>query len=114
MASPKKTAVKSPKNGRATSTKRTVARASISGRLIVVPKSDGWAVKREGSNRTRVYDTQADAVKAATKTARDSKSAVVIHGRDGRIKKVSTARVDARMLDVWKSTRQASRSPKKG
>lgn len=106
MALQKKATAKSPKNGRAASTKHTVVRSSVTGRLVVAPKSGGWAVKREGGKRTRVYTTQADAIKAATKTARDSKSGVVIHGKDGRIKQVSTSRADSLMLDVWKSARQ--------
>ncbi|MBC7933166.1 MAG: DUF2188 domain-containing protein [Rubrivivax sp.] len=73
--------------------------------MVVAPKADGWAVKREGSSRTRVFNTQADAIKAATKTARDSQSEVVIHRKDGRIQeKVSISRADSMMLDVWKST----------
>jgi hypothetical protein len=83
-----------------------VLRSSTAGRLVVSPRAGNWVVKRVGANRERVFVTKADAVKAATKTARDSKSEVVIKGMDGKIKEVSSSRADSLMLDVWKDTRQ--------
>ncbi|MBA3354706.1 MAG: DUF2188 domain-containing protein [Pyrinomonadaceae bacterium] len=97
-----------------TNGKRTVARSSVSGRFVVAPESEGWTVKRVGSGRLRVFETQADAIAAATKTARDSKSDVVIHRKDGTIRdRVSTSVADSAMLKVWRSTHQANSSAKK-
>lgn len=53
----------------------------------VVPHADGWAVKKEGNTRaTSVHDTQKDAQKAAIPIAKQERSEVVTHGRDGRIR----------------------------
>jgi uncharacterized protein YdaT len=53
----------------------------------VVPHSEGWAVKSEGSERaSSVHDTQGAAIEAAREIARNQKSEVVIHDREGRIR----------------------------
>lgn len=53
----------------------------------VVPREDGWAVKGAGASRdTRHFRTQSDAIRAAKDIARNQRSEVVIHGRDGRIR----------------------------
>jgi len=53
----------------------------------VVPHKDGWAVKSEGSSRANIIrPTQEKAIIEARKIAKDQKSEVVIHGRDGRIR----------------------------
>jgi hypothetical protein len=53
----------------------------------VVPSSDGWSVKKAGASRaTSTHKTQADAVSAATRIARNQKTELYIHGRDGRIR----------------------------
>jgi hypothetical protein len=109
--SPKKTTGKGSKASRKTATKSggsKTLRSSATGRLVVSPRSDGWGVKRTGGSRERRFDTKVDAVKAAAKTARNSKSEVVIKGKDGRIMEVSSSRADSLMLDVWQSTRQDS------
>lgn len=55
--------------------------------IHVVPRNEGWVVRKEGATRaTSVHETQKGAVDAARKIARDNKSEVVIHGRDGRIR----------------------------
>lgn len=108
--SPKKTISKGSKASRQSPTKsgaRKVARSSDSGKLLVVSRQgDSWGVKRMGGSRARIFDTKVDAVKAATKTARDSKSGVIIKGMNGRIQQVSTSSADSLMLDVWRSARQ--------
>lgn len=94
--------------------KRTAARATPSVRFVVAPKANGWMVRRVGSDRVRVFDTQADAVAAATKTARNSHSEVVIKRKDGTIRdKVSTSAVDAAMLQLWRSTHRGNSIAKK-
>jgi len=53
----------------------------------VVPHADGWAVKKEGNTRaTSVHDTQKGAQQAAIPIAKQERSEVVTHGRDGRIR----------------------------
>lgn len=53
----------------------------------VVPDDDGWGVKGEGNDRlTSRHQTQSDAIDAARDIARNEKSEVVIHGRDGKIR----------------------------
>lgn len=57
----------------------------------VVPTDSGWAVKGEGNKRaTRVTETRGKAVQIAKTIARNQKSDVVIHGKDGRIQDVSS------------------------
>ena len=53
----------------------------------VVPGISGWSVKKAGSSRaTSVHATQAEAIAAATQIARNQKTELYIHGRDGRIR----------------------------
>jgi hypothetical protein len=53
----------------------------------VVKNSDGgWAVKKGGSSKaTKVYTTQEAAIAGAKKIARNQKTELYVHGRDGRI-----------------------------
>jgi hypothetical protein len=53
----------------------------------VVPNERGWSVRKAGSVRaTSTHATQADAIAAATEIARNQKTELYIHGRDGRIR----------------------------
>lgn len=53
----------------------------------VVKKDNGWAVQGAGSKRaTKIVKTQNDAIEAAKEIAKNQKSEVVIHGRDGKIR----------------------------
>jgi len=53
----------------------------------VVPHEDGWAVKGEGNSRyTSTYKYQDQAIARAKQIARNYKSAVIIHRRDGSIR----------------------------
>ena len=53
----------------------------------VVPFGNGWAVRREGNSRlTTITETQRDAITVAREIAKNNRSEVVIHGRDGRIR----------------------------
>lgn len=55
--------------------------------IHVVPRNEGWAVRREGASRpTSVHQTQRDAVDAAREIARSRHGELIIHGRDGRIR----------------------------
>lgn len=106
----------SPKSTSSANGKKVTSRTASAGKsLHVVPQSEGWAVKRQGSVRaSRLFSTQAEAIKAATKTAQNSQSEVVIHGRSGAIRqKVSTSPADSLMLRVWDSTSKVRSRPKK-
>ncbi|EGR1309020.1 DUF2188 domain-containing protein [Vibrio sinaloensis] len=53
----------------------------------VVKRPDGWAVRGENNSRdTSHHRTQEEARLAAREIAKNQKSEVVIHGRDGRIR----------------------------
>jgi uncharacterized protein YdaT len=53
----------------------------------VVSRGMGWAVRGEGNERdTSHHDTQANAIERVREIAKNQKSEVVIHGRDGRIR----------------------------
>ena len=53
----------------------------------VVPHKDGWAVRGAGSRRaSSVHDTQQQAIDAGRQAARNQRSELYIHGRDGRIR----------------------------
>ena len=52
----------------------------------VVPLGNGWAVKGEGNSRyTVITETKKDALVVGRDIARNNKSELVIHGRDGKI-----------------------------
>ncbi|AIU82592.1 DUF2188 domain-containing protein [Bacillus velezensis] len=54
----------------------------------ITPRSDGkWQVKGAGNERaTSVHDTQKDAINAGRDIARNQKSELVIHGKNGKIR----------------------------
>lgn len=53
----------------------------------VVPLGNGWAVKGEGSKKfTVITETQKDAITVAKGIAKNNKSELVIHGKDGKIR----------------------------
>jgi hypothetical protein len=53
----------------------------------VVKTDNGWGVKGAGNSRlTSEHETQQQAIKAAIPIAKNQKSEVVIHGRDGKIR----------------------------
>lgn len=57
----------------------------------VVSHGRGWAVRAAGSRRaTAVHSTQSEAVAAAREIARNQRSELFIHGKDGRIRERSS------------------------
>lgn len=53
----------------------------------VVPHSGSWAVKTSGASKAaKVTSTQSEAINHATKMAKNNKSELIIHGRDGTIR----------------------------
>ena len=54
----------------------------------VVPHERGWAVKSErGKRASSVHQTQQAAIDRGREIARNQKSELLIHGRDGQIRK---------------------------
>jgi hypothetical protein len=54
--------------------------------IHVVPHEDGWARRKEGSQRAGgVYDTKAEALEEARDQARRERVEMVIHKKDGTI-----------------------------
>jgi hypothetical protein len=52
----------------------------------VVPLGNGWAVKGEGNAKyTAITENKRDATVIARNIAKNNKSEIVIHGKDGRI-----------------------------
>ena len=53
----------------------------------VVPHEDGWAVRGAGSRRaSSVHQTQEEAIAAGRQIARNQKTELFVHGRNGRIR----------------------------
>jgi hypothetical protein len=53
----------------------------------VVPHDDGWAVKREGSQRaSSVHKTQGEADQAGRATAKQDQTQYYLHNRQGQIR----------------------------
>lgn len=54
----------------------------------VVPLGASWAVKREGSKKfTLITETKRDALTVARQIAKNNKSELVVHGKDGKIER---------------------------
>lgn len=54
---------------------------------VVPADGNGWAVEAEGAGRSNVhYQSQEEAIKAATERAKEAKVELFIHGRDGQIR----------------------------
>ena len=52
----------------------------------VIPLGNGWAVKRAGSNRfTVITETKKEAIDIAREIAKNNRSELVIHSKDGKI-----------------------------
>ncbi len=52
----------------------------------VVPRLEGWAVKKSGASRaSRVFDTQEDAIKYGRSQAKKESGVLYVHRRDGTI-----------------------------
>ena len=55
----------------------------------VIKHQNGWAVKKNGAQRASVvFSNQGTAISNATQMARNDRSSVVIHNRDGKIRDV--------------------------
>lgn len=64
-----------------------ILRTIMKKQIHVVQRDDGWAPLRAGASKSGpVQKTQAQAIQAATATAKREGGEVVIHGRDGQIR----------------------------
>lgn len=62
----------------------------------VVPSTNGWSVRKAGASRASSnHTTQQEAIAAATIIARNQKTELYIHGRDGRIRERNSYGNDA-------------------
>jgi uncharacterized protein YdaT len=53
----------------------------------VVPAGDKWAVRKSGSSRsTETFNTQGEAITRAREIAKNQRTELYIHGRDGKIR----------------------------
>ena len=53
----------------------------------VVPHEKRWAVRSAGSQRaTSIHSTQGEAISVGRAIARNQRSELVVHGKDGRIR----------------------------
>lgn len=54
---------------------------------VVSNSNGGWDVKKSGSDRaSKHFDTQHEAIQWATNVAKNQKTELYIHGRDGKIR----------------------------
>ncbi len=62
--------------------------SSLACSVHVISRSDGkWSVRKTGEGRaSRVFSNQRDAISFARSVAKSSKSEMIIHSRDGRIR----------------------------
>lgn len=64
-----------------------VTKKSANKNLHVVPHTEGWVIRSEGSIRaSSLHGTQREAIETARALAQRNAITLVIHGRDGRIK----------------------------
>jgi len=55
--------------------------------IHVVPRPDGWGVKKEGNQRdSSHHDTQKAATQTAIDAAKKTGAEVLVHGTDGKIR----------------------------
>lgn len=53
----------------------------------VVPSGNGWSVRKSGADRASGrFATQKEAVASATTIAKNQRTEVYVHGKDGRIR----------------------------
>ncbi|MGO2117437.1 MAG: DUF2188 domain-containing protein [Fusobacterium sp.] len=53
----------------------------------VTPKGEEWQVKKGGSSKaTKLFDTQKSAIEYAKEIAKNQKTELCIHGKDGQIR----------------------------
>jgi hypothetical protein len=67
------------------------------GDVHVIPSDKGWRVQIEGTGGARsTHPTQAEAAKTARRIARENRSELLIHGRNGQVRARNTYGRDPR------------------
>jgi len=67
--------------------------------IHVVPAGDqGWAVEAVGGGKRTVFASQEEAIEAGTERAKEDKVELLIHGRDGQIRKRNSFGHDPRNI----------------
>jgi len=66
--------------------------------IHVIPADDRWAVETEGGHGRVTFDTQADAIAAGTRRAKEKKVELLVHGRDGKIRERNSFGHDPRNI----------------
>jgi Uncharacterized protein conserved in bacteria (DUF2188) len=67
------------------------------GDVHVMPSEKGWRVQIEGTGGARsTHSTQAEAAKTARRIARENRSELLIHGRNGQVRARNTYGRDPR------------------
>lgn len=57
----------------------------------IIPLGNGWAVKAEGNSKfTIITETKKDALIVGREIAKNSKTELIIHGKDGKILKMDS------------------------
>ena len=65
----------------------SIGRDEMTKNYWTTPRADGWAVKKEGTNRaSSVHSTQAEAWSETRRLARGAGSEALLQGADGKIR----------------------------
>lgn len=57
----------------------------------IIPLGNGWAVKAEGNSKfTIITETKKDALIVGREIAKNSKTELIIHGKDGKVLKMDS------------------------
>ena len=85
--------------------------------IHVVPAGDqGWAVEAVGGGKRTVFASQEEAIEAGTERAKEDKVELLIHGRDGQIRKRNSFGHDPRNIKrlSGKISTRRSLQPRRG
>lgn len=65
----------------------SAAQKGLKAQHVVRSSNDGWAVRQAGASKaSRTFTTQGEAIKYASGVARNNKTDLFVHGRDGLIR----------------------------
>jgi hypothetical protein len=57
----------------------------------IIPLGNGWAVKAEGNTKfTIITESKKDALTVGREIAKNSKTELIIHGKDGKVLKMDS------------------------
>ena len=74
---------------------KTYMKAVKAGQLVV-PSDGDWAIKKDHAERaTKIFDNQKETIEVAIKIAKNQKTELLIHGKDGKIRVKNSYCMDA-------------------